>query len=458
MSIAVIGTGYVGLVSGTCFAEMGFDVTCIDKDQTKISRLKKAQIPIYEPGLKELVKKNIAADRLSFTDNLKTGVKGAKTIFIAVGTPTNEIDGSADLSYVFAAAREIAEHIENDSVVVIKSTVPLGTGRKMKEIIAKANPRLKFHTVSNPEFLREGRAVKDFLQPDRVIIGVDSEKSRAAMQRLYQSMINENIPVIFTDIETAELTKYAANAFLATKIAFINEMADLCDKSGANIDDVSLGLGLDPRIGKDYLKTGPGFGGSCFPKDTLALRKIAFDLGAQSEIVESVIAANDKRKLAMAEKIIKANSDSGGGGVKGKTIAALGLTFKADTDDIRASAALTIIPELVKNGAKVKAYDPQGMNNARKVLSGDIEWCDDVYQALEEADSAVIITEWQEFAEMDLAKVKSLLKKPLLVDLRNMFYPEDVKKAGLNYISLGREAVYSDARYQMSDVRKKKKL
>ncbi len=452
MSIAVIGTGYVGLVSGTCFTEMGFDVTCIDKDQTKISRLKKAQIPIYEPGLKELVKKNMRAGRLSFTDNLKTGVKDAKTIFIAVGTPTSENDGSADLSYVFAAAREIAAHIENDSVVVIKSTVPLGTSRKVKGIIAKANPRLKFHVVSNPEFLREGRAVKDFLQPDRVIIGVDSEKSLAAMQRIYQPMISENIPVIFTDLETSELTKYAANAFLAAKIAFINEMADLCDKSGANIDDVSHGMGLDPRIGKDYLKTGPGFGGSCFPKDTLALRKIAFDLGAESEIVESVIAANDKRKIAMAKKIIKANGE-----VKGKTIAALGLTFKADTDDVRASAALTIIPELVKNGAKVRVYDPHGMNNARKVLSGAIEWCDDVTQALKGADSAVIITEWREFAEMDLAKVKSLLKKPLLVDLRNLFHPGDMKKAGFNYISLGREAVLQGAetRNRKPEARKK---
>jgi len=450
MTIAVIGTGYVGLVSGTCFAEMGFGVTCIDKDQTKISRLKKAQIPIYEPGLKELVKKNMSAGRLSFNDNLNKGVKGAKTIFIAVGTPTNENDGSADLSYVFAAAKEIAEHIENDSVVVIKSTVPLGTCRQVKAIIAKANPGLKFHIVSNPEFLREGRAVKDFLQPDRVIIGVDSEKAREAMQRLYQSMLNDNIPVIFTDLETSELTKYAANAFLATKIAFINEMADLCEKSGANIDDIAHGMGLDPRIGKDYLKTGPGFGGSCFPKDTLALRKIAFDLSAESEIVESVIVANDKRKLGLAEKIIKAN-----GGVKGKTIALLGLTFKADTDDIRASAALTIIPELLKNGAKVKAYDPQGMSNARKLLSGNIEWCGDIYAALENADSAVIITEWREFAEMDLAKVKSLLKKPLLLDLRNLFNPGDAKKAGLNYLSLGRKAVYSDVRNQISEVRKK---
>lgn len=434
MSIAVIGTGYVGLVSGTCFAEMGFSVTCIDKDQTKISRLKKAVIPIYEPGLQKLVKKNLAAKRLLFSGDLKTGVKGANVIFIAVGTPTDEKDGRADLSYVFAAAKEIASHIENDSVVVIKSTVPLGTGKKVQEIIAKANKKLKFHVVSNPEFLREGCAVKDFLQPDRVVIGTATEKARTTMQRLYQSMINENIPVIFTDIETSELTKYAANAFLATKIGFINEIADLCDKSGANIDDVAKGMGLDPRIGKDYLKAGPGFGGSCFPKDTLALSKIANDLKSPVKIVESVIAANNARKISMAKLVIKAN----GGTVKNKTIATLGLAFKADTDDIRASSALVIIEELVKAGAKVKIYDPQGMDNGKKILSGNIIWCGNTLEAIKGADSAVIITEWQEFKELDLAKVKSFLKSPLLIDLRNIFDMENVKKADIDYISLGR--------------------
>jgi len=438
MSIAVIGTGYVGLVSGACFAEMGFSVTCIDKDQTKISRLKKGVVPIYEPGLSELVKKNVSDGRLVFSGNLKTGVKGAKVIFIAVGTPTDEQDGSADLSYVFAAAKEIAAHIENDSVVVIKSTVPLGTGRKVKEIITKANKKLEFHTVSNPEFLREGCAVKDFLQPDRVIIGVDSARAKAVMQRLYQPMINENIPVVFTDIETSELTKYAANAFLATKIAFINEMADICDKSGANIDDVALGMGLDPRIGKDYLRTGPGFGGSCFPKDTLALRKMSYDIGSAVDIVKSVIISNDKRKLAMAEKVIKAH----GGGVKGKSIAVLGLAFKADTDDIRASSALVIIAELLDSGAALRIYDPEAMNNGRKVLSGDITWCADPYEAVKGADSAVIITEWREFKEMSLHKIKSLLKSPLLIDLRNIFDLSDIKKVGFDYISLGRKPVF----------------
>ena len=438
--ISVIGTGYVGLVSGTCFAEMGFKVTCIDINKKKIADLKRGIIPIYEPGLEDLVKKNVKEKRLNFTSSLEEGVKGKKIIFIAVGTPTHPETGLADLKYIMAVAEELATKLKDNSLIVIKSTVPVGTGKKVKELIEKKNPKLIFHMVSNPEFLREGNAIQDFMHPDRIVVGASSEKAITDMRRLYQLMIDKEVPVLFTDVQTAELTKYASNAFLATKIAFVNEMADLCEKSGANIDDVSMGMGLDPRIGKDYLKPGPGYGGSCFPKDTLALLKTSEIYKRPTKIVEAVIHSNDRRKVNMAKKIIKAC----GGNVKGKTIAVLGLAFKANTDDVRESSALVIVEELLKAGAIIQAHDPEAMHEAEKLIKGKVSYEVNSYEALAKADAAVVITEWEEFKNIELPKARQIMKKPVVVDLRNIFSRKEMKALGFDYYSLGKRAVIQE--------------
>ncbi|NDF11193.1 MAG: UDP-glucose/GDP-mannose dehydrogenase family protein [Proteobacteria bacterium] len=437
MRVAMVGTGYVGLVSGTCFAEMGAVVACIDNDAAKIKRLRNGQIPIYEPGLDELVKKNKAAGRLTFHDNIRQGIAGADIVFIAVGTPTGIYEGQTDLSYVYAAAEEIASYLQQGTLVVTKSTVPVKTGERIRKIISKKNKGLKFQVASNPEFLREGCAIKDFLEPDRIIIGVESQTARRKLEKLYAPLLDRNVPILVTDVKTAELTKYAANAFLATKIAFVNEVADLCEKTGANIEDVSAGMGLDHRIGKDYMKPGPGYGGSCFPKDTRSLVYTANKLGAPTHIVATVIEANERRKLNMVDKI----SEAAQGALRGKKIAVLGLAFKANTDDMRDSSSLVIIPELLKAGAIIRAHDPEAISHARNLLSGNIVWCEDKEAALKGADMAVIITEWKEYAQLDLAATKKLLKKPLIVDLRNLYTLEEMEKAGFTYVSIGRNPV-----------------
>lgn len=433
MRIAMIGTGYVGLVSGACFSEFGVDVVCVDKDVGKIEALKQGEIPIYEPGLDQLVKTNADAGRLTFTTDLKDAVKGADAVFIAVGTPSRRGDGHADLSYVYAAAEEIAQAIEGYTVIVTKSTVPVGTGREVERIVKKNRPDIDFDVASNPEFLREGSAINDFMRPDRVVIGAESDRAKEVMRQLYRVLYLIETPILFTALETSELIKYAANTFLATKITFINEIADLCEKVGADVHDVAKGIGLDGRIGKKFLHPGPGYGGSCFPKDTLALVKTAQDYKSPLRIVEAVVAINDKRKLAMAERIVQAC----GGSVADKTVAILGLTFKPNTDDMRDSPSLAIIPALVSAGAKIQAYDPEGMDEARKILS-DINYCDDAYATMDGADVLVIVTEWNEFRSLDLERAKDLLSQPVLVDLRNIYSPADVEKAGFSYHCIGR--------------------
>lgn len=436
MKITMIGSGYVGLVSGACFSEFGFDVTCVDKDAEKIERLERNEIPIYEPELEDLVAKNREAGRLHFTTGLAKAVSEADAVFIAVGTPSRRGDGHADLSYVFAAAEEIAESMQGYTVVVTKSTVPVGTGYKVAEIIREKNPQADFDIVSNPEFLREGSAINDFMRPDRVVVGTDSKPARELMEKLYRPLFLNETPILFTDVVTAELTKYAANAFLATKITFINEMADLCEQTGANVQDVARGMGLDRRIGNKFLHPGPGFGGSCFPKDTRALVKIAQDANAPSHIVETVVDANERRKVRMAEKIIETCD-----GVDGKTLAVLGLTFKPNTDDMRESASLTILPLLTEAGARLQAYDPKGMEEAEKMLEGYITYCDSAPDAMEGADALVILTEWNEFRSLDLTKVKSLLKNPTIIDLRNIYKRGEMEEAGIHYVSIGRPPV-----------------
>jgi UDPglucose 6-dehydrogenase len=433
MRIAMIGSGYVGLVSGACFAEFGFDVTCVDKDDGKIARLEQGQIPIFEPGLDDLVTENVKAGRLSFTTDLGAAVKAADVVFIAVGTPSRRGDGHADLSYVYGAAEEIARAIDGYTVVVTKSTVPVGTGREVSRIIAKTRADADFDVASNPEFLREGSAIGDFMRPDRVVIGADSERAREVLGRLYRPLNLLETPILYTSRETAELIKYATNAFLATKITFINQMADLCEAVGADVTDVARGMGLDGRIGRKFLHPGPGYGGSCFPKDTLALVKTARDAGAPVTIVENVVASNNARKHAMAQKIIRAV----GGDAKGKTIAVLGLTFKPNTDDMRESPALDIVPALLAAGAKVRAYDPEGMNEARKLLSG-LDYADGIETAMAGADCLVILTEWNQFRALDAEAIKAVLKSPVVVDLRNVFRPEDMTAAGIRYVSIGR--------------------
>jgi len=433
MRIAMIGTGYVGLVSGACFSEFGIDVICVDKDEAKIEGLKQNKMPIYEPGLDALVADNVKAGRLSFTTDLKSAVKQADAVFIAVGTPSRRGDGHADLSYVYAAAKEIAESIEGYTVVVTKSTVPVGTGREVETIIRETRPDAEFDVVSNPEFLREGSAINDFMRPDRVVIGTESERARAVMKQLYRVLYLIETPIVFTSLETSELIKYAANTFLAAKITFINEIADLCEAVGADVHDVSRGIGLDGRIGKKFLHPGPGYGGSCFPKDTLALVRTARAKGSPLRIIETVVDINDQRKRKMADKIIAAC----GGSVKGKTIGVLGLTFKPNTDDMRDSPSLEIIPALQEAGAIIRAFDPEGMEEAQKMLSGII-YCEDAYDALKGADCMAVLTEWNEFRAINLDRVKSLLKSPILVDLRNIYEPREMIDAGFHYSSIGR--------------------
>ncbi len=435
MRIAIIGTGYVGLVSGACFSEFGVEVACVDQDQAKIARLEHGQMPIFEPGLEALVARNTAAGRLSFTTDLPRAVAGADAVFIAVGTPSRRGDGHADLSYVHAAAAEIGRALTGYAVVVTKSTVPVGTGREVAEILRRTHPPGGFDVASNPEFLREGSAIEDFMRPDRVVIGADSEPARAILRALYRPLYLLETPMLFTDIETAELIKYAANAFLATKITFINEIADLCERVGADVQDVAKGIGLDGRIGRKFLHAGPGFGGSCFPKDCRALVRTAREVEAPLAIVETVVQANDARKERMADKIIAAC----GGTVAGTTLAVLGLTFKPNTDDMRDSPSLAILPRLAAAGAKIRVYDPEGMDEARKLLP-ELDYCADAYATMAGADALVLLTEWNAFRALDLARVGMLLARPLVIDLRNVYQPHEMVAAGLSYVSIGRAA------------------
>jgi UDPglucose 6-dehydrogenase len=440
MRIAMIGTGYVGLVSGACFSEFGVDVICVDKDKSKIDMLEDGRMPIFEPGLDDLVKKNVDAGRLHFTTDLKAAVNGADAVFIAVGTPSRRGDGHADLSYVYAAAEEIAQAISGYTVVVTKSTVPVGTGREVERIIAETQPDADCDVVSNPEFLREGSAIEDFMRPDRVVLGTKSERAQEVMRELYRPLYLTETPIVFTSRQTSELIKYAANTFLATKITFINEIADLCEIVDADVQDVARGIGLDGRIGGKFLHAGPGYGGSCFPKDTLALVRTAQEVGSPLRIVDTVVDINDKRKHRMAEKIIAAC----GGDVSGKTIAILGVTFKPNTDDMRDSPSLDIVAGLQKAGANIRAYDPEGMDEAREMMS-DVNWRQDAYDAMQGADAVAIVTEWNQFRALDLERVKSLLSAPVMIDLRNIYRPDEMAAAGFHYTSLGRAATSPEA-------------
>lgn len=433
MQIAMIGTGYVGLVSGACFSEFGINVTCVDKDNDKIEKLKQGIIPIYEPGLEKLVKSNFEAGRLSFTSETTEAVKNADAVFIAVGTPTRRGDGHADLSYVYAAAKEIAETIEGYTVIVTKSTVPVGTGREVERIIKETRPDADFDVVSNPEFLREGSAISDFMRPDRVVIGTNSERAREVMRSLYRVLYLIETPIVFTGRQTSELTKYASNAFLAMKISYINELADLCEVVDADIHDVAKGMGLDGRIGSKFLHPGPGYGGSCFPKDTLALCKTANQYNSPITLIDTTVDINTNRKKAMAEKIITAC----GGSVEGKNIGILGLAFKPNTDDMRDSPSLDIIPALVNGGANIKAFDPQSMHEAKSMLK-DITFCENTYETMQDADAIVILTEWNEFRMLDIKKTKKAMRGNVLVDLRNVFNPKEMTDAGFDYTSIGR--------------------
>jgi len=433
LRVTIIGTGYVGLVSGACFADFGHVVTCVDKDAGKISRLKNGEIPIFEPGLDALVANNVKEGRLFFDTDLSQSVRQADAVFIAVGTPSRRGDGHADLSYVEGATREIAQLMEGFTVIVTKSTVPVGSGDKVEAIVREVRPDADFAVVSNPEFLREGAAISDFKRPDRVVVGTDDERARQVMRDLYRPLYISETPIVFTERRTAELIKYAANAFLATKIAFINEIADLCEAVGADVQEVSRGLGLDNRIGRKFLHAGPGYGGSCFPKDTLALVTTAKDYDTPISIVEAVVAANDKRKKNMAKKII----DACGGNVKGKKIAILGLTFKPNTDDMRDAPSLDIIPALQNAGAHISAFDPEGMQEAKSHFT-DVEFAEGPYEAVRDADALVIITEWDQFRALDLARVNELLKSPTVVDLRNIYDPKSMREDGFDYYSIGR--------------------
>ena len=433
MKIAMIGSGYVGLVSGACFSEFGHDVVCVDKDATKIARLNAGEVPIYEPGLDQVMARNVSAGRLSFSTDLAGAVGGADAVFIAVGTPSRRGDGHADLTYVYAAAEELAQSLSGFTVVVTKSTVPVGTGREVERIIRKTSPAANFAVASNPEFLREGSAINDFMRPDRVVIGTESEQAKDVLRRLYRPLYLIETPILFTALESAELIKYAANAFLAMKISYINEVADLCEKLGADVHDVAKGIGLDGRIGSKFLHPGPGYGGSCFPKDTLALVKTARDAGAPITLVEATVGVNDARKHAMVARIRAA----GGGTLRGKTVAVLGLTFKPNTDDMRDAPSLVILPALAADGARIQAFDPVGMEEARRLLPGII-YCDDAYGAMAGADALVILTEWNGFRALDPARMKGLMKSPVLIDLRNIYRADEMRAAGFSYSSLGR--------------------
>ncbi len=436
MRIAMVGTGYVGLVSGACFSEFGHETVCVDLDANKIEELKHGVIPIYEPGLDTLVNGNAAAGRLTFTTDLAQAVAEADAVFIAVGTPTRRGDGHADLTYVYDAARQIAMAATGYTVIVTKSTVPVGTSREVARIVAEANPHVEFDVCSNPEFLREGSAINDFMRPDRVVIGCNSERALEVMTALYRPLFLNETPILNTTLETAELTKYAANAFLATKITFINEMADLCEKVGGNVQDVARGIGLDGRIGRKFLNAGPGYGGSCFPKDTLALCKTAADYEAPSRIVEAVVEVNNSRKIAMADRVLKAL----GSKAKGATVAVLGVTFKPNTDDMRDAPSLDVIPALQQAGCSIRAFDPVGMKEAEKLLP-DVAWCRDAYDAMTDADCLVIITEWNEFRALQIDRVRELLSEPLVVDLRNIYKPDEMAEAGFTYLSIGRPTI-----------------
>ncbi len=433
MRIAMIGTGYVGLVSGTCFSEFGHEVACVDQDEAKIKTLNTGKMPIFEPGLEELVSGNVKDGRLSFTTDLESAVKAADAVFIAVGTPSNDGNGDADLKHVHAAARQIAQSLDGYTVVVTKSTVPVGSGRELEKIIKDANGEADFDVVSNPEFLREGSAIGDFMRPDRVVIGTQSERAREVMKQLYRPLYLIETPILFTTRPTAEMIKYAANAFLATKITFINEIADLCEAIDADVQDVAKGIGLDGRIGSKFLHAGPGYGGSCFPKDTLSLARTAAEAGHPLRIVEAVAAVNKERKERMAEKVIAAS----GGSVKGKVIGILGLTFKPNTDDMREAPSLNIIAGLQDAGAKIRVFDPEGMDEAKGLLDG-VEWCQDAYDAATGADALAIVTEWNEFRALDLDRIKSLMKAPVMVDLRNVYNPDEMAQAGFQYTCIGR--------------------
>ncbi|QIG54261.1 UDP-glucose/GDP-mannose dehydrogenase family protein [Altererythrobacter sp. BO-6] len=435
MKIAMVGSGYVGLVSGACFADFGHDVVCIDKDQSKIDRLHAGVMPIYEPGLDALVESNVKAGRLSFTTDLAEGIRGAAAIFIAVGTPSRRGDGHADLSFVYAVAGEIGASLANDAVVVTKSTVPVGTGDEVERIIGASGTPHRVSVVSNPEFLREGAAIGDFKRPDRIVIGAEDDFGRDVMREVYRPLFLNESPILFTGRRSSELIKYAANAFLATKITFINEMADLCEKVGADVQDVSRGIGMDGRIGSKFLHAGPGYGGSCFPKDTLALLKTAEDYDSPVRIVEAVVKVNESRKRAMGRKVIDALG--GAKAARGKRVALLGLTFKPNTDDMRDSPSIAIAQTLSDAGVSIAAYDPEGMEQARPLMP-EVAICDSPYAAIEGADAIVIVTEWDAFRALDLDRVKTLAKTPLLVDLRNIYKPDDVRGKGFTYESIGR--------------------
>ena len=433
MHVAMIGTGYVGLVSGVCFSEFGLDVVCVDKNADKIDRLNRGELPLYEPGLDSLMAGNVKGGRLSFTTDLGKAVDGAEAVFIAVGTPSRRGDGHADVSFVHEAAREIAAAIGGYTVIVNKSTVPVGTGDEVERIIREARPDAEFDVVSNPEFLREGSAINDFMRPDRVVIGSNSDRANAVMRQLYRPLFLIETPILFTSRPASELIKYAANAFLATKITFTNEIADLCEKVGADVHDVARGIGLDGRIGRKFLHAGPGYGGSCFPKDTLALVRTAQELGGRMRIVEAVTEINAARKKHMAQKVV----DACGGSVDGKTIAVLGLTFKPNTDDMREAPSLDIVSALQAAGATVRAFDPAGMGEAKAVLDG-VVWCDNAYDTMIDAEALTIITEWNEFRALDFDHVKSLMKRPVMVDLRNIYNPDEMAAAGFHYTCVGR--------------------
>jgi UDPglucose 6-dehydrogenase len=434
MRIAMIGTGYVGLVSGACFSDFGHDVVCVDKDGAKIDRLNRGEVPIFEPGLEALIAKNAAAGRLSFTTDLKAAVDGAEAIFIAVGTPTRRGDGHADLTYVMAAAAEIGQAMTGYAVVVTKSTVPVGTNRKVAEAVREANPKAAFDVASNPEFLREGAAIDDFMRPDRVVVGAETQKARKVMAELYRPLSLREFPMVYTGLESAEMIKYAANAFLATKITFINEIAALCEKVGADVKTVAKGIGMDGRIGDKFLHAGPGYGGSCFPKDTKALARIGQDHGSPMQIVEAVIKVNDEVKRRMIDKIV----DLCGGTLRDKTVAVLGVTFKPNTDDMREAPSLTIVPALVGAGAKVRVSDPQGKHEGEALLPG-VKWIDNPYQAANDADLVVLLTEWNEFRGLDLAKLARKMATPQMADLRNIYDPAEVREAGFTaYVGVGR--------------------
>ena len=433
MRIAMIGTGYVGLVSGVCFSDFGHQVVCIDRDGEKIARLDRGEVPIYEPGLEALMRKNIAAGRLTFSTDLAAGMKGAEAVFISVGTPARRGDGHADLSYVYAAAEAIAAQIDDYLVVITKSTVPVGTNREVARRIRAARPEADFDVVSNPEFLREGAAIEDFMRPDRIVVGLESDRARAVIAEVYRPLFLRETPIIQTGLESAEMIKYAANAFLATKITFINEIADLCEKVGADVQSVARGIGLDRRIGPKFLHAGPGYGGSCFPKDTLALVETARAHDSPVRIVSTVVEANEARKRAMAGKIIAA----AGGSVAGKRIAVLGVTFKPNTDDMREAPSLVIVPALREAGAEIVLCDPQGRKEGEALL-GEASWAGGPYEAAESADILVLITEWNEFRALDFGRIRAAMKGDLIVDLRNVYLPAEVRAAGFSYVSIGR--------------------